>query len=244
VEAAEPEPDVLGWRQTGYLVGDRLVPDCWDEVELEKAERVWFLEEDLERFTRVVVGSAAPTSAMVFAELAMPLGPEGEVQAAYEDRLGSLDAIKNVTPALELAWRMEHDRRAEVERRRIEEAERRAKEERQRQLREQLGDGALRRAVAQEDFEEAAKAALLVGGGVYLDHRRGRPGEMVVRYRVATRRLECVCDARTLRVVDAGICLTDHRSGEKGDRYFTLESLPAVVQEAINRNKLVVWRHV
>jgi hypothetical protein len=37
--------------------------------------------------------------------------------------------------------------------------------------------------------------------------------------------------------------LTDHRTGEKGDTLFTLESLPAVVRQAIKEHKLVVYRH-
>ena len=58
------------------------------------------------------------------------------------------------------------------------------------------------------------------------------------------RRFECTCDARTLRIVDAGICLVDHRSGQKGDQYFTLESLPGVIQQAEREGKLVVFRRV
>jgi len=38
--------------------------------------------------------------------------------------------------------------------------------------------------------------------------------------------------------------LTDHDTDERGDTYFTLESLPAVVREAEQRGKLVVFRHV
>ena len=45
------------------------------------------------------------------------------------------------------------------------------------------------------------------------------------------------------RLLDAGVCLDNHR-GTKGDTFFTLESLPAVIGEAIRGNKLVVWRHV
>jgi len=47
---------------------------------------------------------------------------------------------------------------------------------------------------------------------------RGRE-ELVVTYRFRGRRLECVVDARTLRVVDAGVCLTDHDTHERGDSY-------------------------
>jgi len=44
--------------------------------------------------------------------------------------------------------------------------------------------------------------------------------------------------------VDSGICLIDHTTEERGDARFTLESLPAVINEAINDQKLVVFRHV
>jgi hypothetical protein len=52
-----------------------------------------------------------------------------------------------------------------------------------------------------------------------------------------------VVDRNTLQVVDSGICLTDHHTGEKGDAYFTLESLPPVVGQAMDEGVLVVYRH-
>jgi len=95
------------------------------------------------------------------------------------------------------------------------------------------------------DFAEAARAALAVGGAEYLDHRRSaRRGEVVVRFRLAQRRYECTCDQESLRIIDAGICLIDHATGERGDTYFTLESLPAVILQAEREGRLVVFRHV
>ena len=47
-----------------------------------------------------------------------------------------------------------------------------------------------------------------------------------------------------LRIIDAGICLIDHDTNEKGDTFFTLESLPAVVQQAQRERRLVIFRHV
>jgi hypothetical protein len=147
---------------------------------------------------------------------------------------------------------METWRRDEAERRRValeqarrEEAERRAREERRRELAERLGDGAGRRAMVPLDFAEAARAALAVGGAEYLDHRpSAQRGEVVVRFRVQKQRFECTCDEATLRIIDAGICLVDHETGERGDTYFTLESLPAVILEARRGGQLVVFRHV
>jgi len=185
----------------------------------------------------------------------MPLGPEDEVlQAFFEDSLNIYQCrdIKGVVPALDAAFRMEiwqkieaERRRQELERLRREEEERRAREERRQALIANLGNAETRRELAKIDFGEAARAALAVGNAQYLDHRKApRRGEMVVRYRLDRRRFECVCDERTLRIIDAGICLTSHTTGVKGDTLFTLESLPSVVSEAIREDVLVVYRHV
>jgi hypothetical protein len=102
-----------------------------------------------------------------------------------------------------------------------------------------------RRALAAKDFESAAREALRVSGAELLDVRQSaNKGEMVVQYRFEKRRFECVVQKNTLRVIDAGVCLTDHNTNEKGDTFFTLESLPGVIAEAMRRDKLVVWRHV
>ena len=63
------------------------------------------------------------------------------------------------------------------------------------------------------------------------------------------RRFECTCDERTLQIIDAGICLTAHyddpdfEEGTRGDTFFTLESLPAVIRQAEREHRLVVLRH-
>jgi hypothetical protein len=67
---------------------------------------------------------------------------------------------------------------------------------------------------------------------------------MVVTFRLEGRRFECVCDGTTLRIVDAGICLVDHRTREAGDTRFTLESLPDVIRQAMRERVLHVFRHV
>lgn len=101
-----------------------------------------------------------------------------------------------------------------------------------------------RKTLAIVDFEQAARAALAITGAVYLDHRNSpRRNEKVVRFRFMNRRFECVCD-QNMRIIDAGICLTSHDTGEKGDDRFSLESLPSVIREAIEDDVLVVFRHV
>jgi hypothetical protein len=187
-----------------------------------------------------------------------PLGPEPEVLDAFLDEKESVSHVKDVTPALDASFRLEVFQRAEAARRRAEAARRRAEaeaaraqEERRRDIQRRLGDGGGRRAMAQIDFGEAARAALAVGGATLLDHRASvNTHEMVVRFRLDNRRFECTCDNRTLQIIDSGICLTaeydsdEWDRGEQGDRFFTLESLPSVIREAIAGGVLVVYRRV
>jgi hypothetical protein len=254
--SADP-PDDLQFKVTGYLVGDRLVRDDAmvdsDPAKIsEHSEPVWFVEDGIDRFTRVRAGRVFKDGPLFFEGQEFPLGPEDEVQRAYQDRAASLDGVKGVVPALDAAFRMESWRRSEVERLRAEAEERRRREEAERakaeqrkELAEKLGDGAGRRAMAAVDFDAAAKAALAVGGAEFLDARKSRNrGEMIVTFRMGARRFECTCDELTLQLIDSGICLIDHATGEKGDKYFTLESFPTVIRQAEREHRLVVFRHV
>jgi len=239
----------------GYLVGNRLIPDKarveTDPAKLiEQTKPVFLVEPGLEHFTRALVVQHG-NDQWVYIRQEFPLGPEGAVLAAYLDRKDSVGNIPQVTPALDLAFRWvihqrvkAEERRKELERIRAEEAKQRVLEGKRQEAMQSLGTGLGRRAMAAMDFETAAKAALAVSGSELLACRPSHnKGEIVVQYRTHNRRLECVVDAKTLRVIDAGVCLDDHL-GTKGDTFFTLESLPAVVAEAIRRHKLVVWRHV
>jgi hypothetical protein len=254
---AQPNPAALRWSVVGYLVGDRVVPDDV-RVEMDPTKlvgcssRVHLLDRGLGRFTRVSAGRAYEDGPLVFQSEEMPLGPEESVLQAYLDQKTSLDEIPGVVPALDVAFRFETWQRAEAERRRREERERQEREEAERvrqarmaELVQRMGTGAGRRELAAVDFVEAARAALAVGGAEYLDSRDSyNRGEKVVQFRLDRRRYECTCNAQTLRIIDAGICLQDHVTGEKGDTRFTLESFPGVIREAIEDDKLVVWRHV
>lgn len=237
----------------GYLAGDRLIPDHAQvntdpERLIEQTIPVHLVEPGLDRFTRAVV--VRTTRGAIYLRQEFPQGAEDAVMAAYQDRKASVHDIKGVTPALELVFRWLSDQRDNAAKRAEEARKRREEWERQRkltQMREEalksIGTGAGRRALAEVDFQAAAKAALAVSGAELLDARPSRTkGEWVVQYRFRNRRLECVCDT-TMHIIDAGVCLDDHR-GTKGDTFFTLESLPAVIAEAIRLGKLVVWRHV
>jgi len=253
---AEPDPAYEGQQVVrGFLVGDRLILDAArvdpDPAKLiEQTEPVFCVERGLDRFTRATA-VRDKEDRLIYMQMEFPEGPEAEVLAAYQDRKDSVNDIPNVTPALDLAFRWisyqraaAEARAAELARIRAEEEAKLAEEERKRRLFEQIGTGEGRRALAVVDFTAAATAALAMGGAVFLDARDGyKKGEKVVQYRFRHRRLECVCDAKTLRIIDAGVCLDDHR-GTKGDTWFTLESLPTVIDEAMDLGKLVVWRNV
>lgn len=255
----DPQPDILKHIITGYLVGNRLVADNArvdpdPKTIAANSEPVYLIEDGLDRFVRISAGRAYDDGPLIYKQQEMPLGPEDEALRIYFDDCFDLGlaGIKGCSPALDAAFRMEiwqkveaERRRQEIERIRREEEAKRALEERRAALVANLGNAETRREMAKVDFGEAARAALAVGGAHYLDHRRApRRGEMVVRFRLDRRRFECVCDERTLRIIDSGICLTSELTGEKGDTLFSLESLPSVIMEAINENKLVVFRYV
>lgn len=247
-EATEPNPETLGYKVTGYLIGDRFIPDNTtvspELAELTQFERINLVEPGLDKFTRVKAGRTFGNGPLVYEGEEFPLGPEDDVLEAFLDDQTSVDFVADVSPALDCAFRYEVWHRADMRRIREEERILREKEERMRKIQETLGDGALRRELALTDFGEAAKAALKVGGAEYVDHRASRRrDEMVVRFRHMDRRFECTCDALTLRIIDSGICLVDHATGEKGDTYFTLESLPPVISEAYGDRRLVQYRH-
>jgi len=257
IESVDQDPEALKHVQLGYLVGDRFIPDQteWCNLDYGNISRnyptVALIEEGLDRFSRVEVGKFSSSGRLIFKSVAFPLGPEEEVLSAFLDRKDSTDDIKGVTPALQAAFEAECRQRNEIEQRRIElerlrreEEERLAQEQRRTEMAEALGDGAGRRAMAGVDFQAAATAALAVGGAELLDIRAGhRAQEKVIRYRLEGRRFECVCDLQ-MRIIDAGVCLTDESTGEKGDTFFTLESLPGVIKQAIREGVLVVFRHV
>jgi len=233
----------------GYVVGDRIIPDS-ARVELDpdkliaQTERIFLVEPGLDRFTRA---SAVKTvgGSWIYMGQEFPEGPEPEVTEAYQDRKPSLDHIKGVTPALHLAFNwltLQRDRaeqRAEARRLQLE------AEERRRELAESTGSAVGRRRLAQEDFAEAAKASLALSGAELLDAVQGtHANEMIVHYRFRNRRLACAVHKETLQILDAGVCLTDHATGESGDARFTLESLPPVIGQAIDEHKLVIWDHL
>lgn len=253
---AEPDPSYEdGFTSLrGYLVGNRFIADDArvdpDPAKLiDQTEQVFCIEPGLDRFTRAVV--VRSKAGLVYIQQEFPEGAEYQVLAAYQDRLDNVDAIVGVTPALDLAFRWityqrarAEERQRELERIRLEEERKLAEADRLAKLMKDAGTAVGRRELAKRDFNAAAREALRVSGAELLDVRdSANRGEKVVQYRFRNYRLECVVDKNTLGILDAGVCLDDHR-GEKGDTYFTLESLPGVIGQAIDEHKLVIWRHL
>ncbi len=237
---------------TGYVVGDRLIPD---EARVEpdptrlvgQTVPVFLVEPGLDRFARAVTARDR-AGRHVYLRQEWPEGPEDAVLAAWQDRKESVDDIPEVRPALDLAFRwLSYQRDVAEGRIRAAEERRQAEEEAARLAeieRATGGTAVTRREIARRDFEAAARAALRISGAELLDARDSYTrGNKVVQYRFRDRRFECEVDGRTLQVIDAGVCLDDHM-GTKGDTFFTLESLPGVIGEAMNLGVLVVWRHV
>jgi len=251
----------------GYCIGDRLLreplstftgiqPTTFRDLVLTTTEKLYFVPVGLTRFEYVSArrwpGHKTDTYWVFYKEEESPCGKERQANELFQDGVPTIHAVPGVTPALTFAFSLLRRQQAdeEAERNRIAKAreEARLKAEREAQLvvlraeaEKITGTGEARRALAAVDFRAAAKAALLVGGAELLDVRPHTvKGEMVVAYRCEGHRLGCIVDTQ-LRIVSAGICLTDHDTDETGDELLTLESLPAVVKEAVRGRKLVIW---
>jgi len=256
-ESAGPDPDFELERRLvkGYLAGNRLVADdarvvTDPQLLASQTQEVFLAEEGLDRIVRVACARSGPGTPLVYIRQEFPEGPELEVIQAWQDHKESVTDISGVTPALDMAFRWASFERTEAERREREREQRRIEAERQARAEELLhqaqrdGRSAVgRRVLAQRDFAAAARAALALSGAELLDTRSITRGERIVQYRMAGRRLECVVDARTLQVIDSGVCLTDESTGVRGDTWLSLESLPPTIAAAIDADRLVVYRH-
>lgn len=222
---------------SGYIVGNRFIHDnsridSDPDKLVEQTEMVYCVERGLDHIARASV-IRDRVGCLIFMRQEFSLGPESDVLDAIKERLLSVDHIKGVTPALDLAFRWVTDRREKLEEHR-----------RRLQILRDSGTAVGRRHMVGVNLELAVEQALKISGAELLDVRDSyNVHEKIIQYRFRNRRFECVVDDQ-LKIVDSGVCLTDHNTGEKGDSYFTLESLPGVVGEAIDRGVLVVYRHV
>jgi hypothetical protein len=66
--------------------------------------------------------------------------------------------------------------------------------------------------------------------------RRRGGGQLEVAYEFMGERFVSIVDALTLQVIDSGVCLAG------ADALVTLDSLPGVIREAIDTDRLVITR--
>jgi hypothetical protein len=92
---------------------------------------------------------------------------------------------------------------------------------------------------AAENAEARAEAALQAAGARLLRSRALAGGALEVTFSFLGHRFVSVADAVTLQVQDAGICL----GHPPADEELTLDSLPAVIREAVETDRLVITRH-
>lgn len=215
---------------------------------LEQCPEVMFLPKELAEVhvlpVKVVHWGARISGVYLYLEPDLFARDVSDIVNAYEDRAvtvrtpGSTPHDRAVLHALNLL-RTAQEARAEAERQRL------AEEARAAEVAEAMRQGGTaegRRALALVDMAAAAQRALQLSGAELLDaHPEHGTGAWIVRWRWQGLRLECTVDTQ-LRILDAGICLTDHDTGYSSDRELTLESLPSVVAEAERRGVLHRWR--
>lgn len=88
--------------------------------------------------------------------------------------------------------------------------------------------------------EERLKRALDRGGAVLRSYME-RGNTYTVEFTVDGQRHRSTVDTETLQVASAGICLTDHRTGQAHDSDFDLTSLVGVIREGERRRLIHRW---
>lgn len=127
---------------------------------------------------------------------------------------------------------MELNRRRQV----VEMAQRAVEAQQQRAIPEaRQGRGRVR----QEDAIARAELALEAAGARMRTARVLGDGNLEVIFTFKDERFISVVNMRTLQVIDSGICL----GHPPRDDLVTLESLPSVIKEAIDTDRLVILRH-
>jgi len=228
----------------GYLIGDRFLHEGEEpRASLRRLSQLFFLPPT-ERFTEVEA-ILWPDTHWVFVE-DLGLTPQSEEANRLFEGREEEEAVKEipvVSPRLLRAFRFESWIRSEAERRRAEEEQRIQEEIRKADAAERARILEVERRVRMATLEGRVREALHSMGARFTSARDSLlKTEAVVRYQYRGKRLECVVRKETLGIVDAGICLTDHRTNRKHDARLTLRALVTVVDEAINTQQLVVWR--
>lgn len=168
--------------------------------------------------------------------LALAVGRRVGTPLSVREAAGSASRIAELgePAARELVAHVAHERleaqRRALERARIDNAP----------LGQVRGPGGQRRAVVptNENAHERAEAALDGAGARMLAARRLGGGlHLEVTFEFLGQRFISVVQSISLQVIDSGVCL----AGE--DDLVTLDSLPGVIREAIDTDRLVITRH-
>jgi hypothetical protein len=252
-------PDLSGLPAVrGHLMGEWLVGEAG------RTERVYLLPDDEPPLFSPLRARRWHGGALVFEELEYESGIEEEVRRALEDGR-SLADVKGVPAPLRAAFAYAlADREARTlgipvgpleirkhvaaiaseGRERVAillrdlEARRNAEEAATREARflARAREAALQPA-RETSLEERVQTALEAAGARLRRLRRMARGLAEVTWDFEGETFLTLVDERGLRVLDAGICLAGH------DAEVTLESLPAVVREAIEVGEIVVTSH-
>ena len=106
------------------------------------------------------------------------------------------------------------------------------------QLRAEVQTAREQRAHRTETAEDRADQALEKAGATFESARHLRQHQLEVIFSFMGERFISLVDEDTLQVLDSGICL----GHPPADEQLTLDSLPAVIKEAIDTDRLVILR--
>lgn len=242
----EEEPPLLApcrarrWH-SGELVFDQI------EFEGEAEEAARHALEENGTLAQVKGIPASLRAAFGYAVMAAASGALGIPASPIEVRAHILDVAERGRPAAEaILRRLDEERdgyrrarealeRAAEAQRTVEQAQRAAERERAR-IRHELRRAGPGRGATESNADARAEAALEGSGARLLGTRSLGGGNLEVTFRFMGERFISVVQAITMQVQDAGICLAG------ADREVTLDSLPAVIREAIDGGRLVITR--
>jgi len=223
-------------RTRALLVGD----NAWDCSMPYTQRSVPLPPEGLPPFSVVEIGRLGPN--YFVNRILFDTEVEEGVRIALGEERDDIEGLVNATPAHRAAFSVLTLLRKQQRALAAATEKERTRQEAMEKARKAGGTPEGRRELAKIDFAAGCRAALAVSGAQYTSHRF-QLTNVVVDWLLDGRPFQCVVDM-DLRIVEAGICLTDHDTGRRWDSELSLETLPSVVLEAQKQRKLVVFRHV
>lgn len=226
-----------------------------------KFERLFCLPEEQPELFAPISARVWHSGHVLFENVEFETEVEEAVRRSIEEET-RLEGLKGVTPAMRAAYALALARKLAARRQvwisprelspfvrdvaeqglpaveRVFEHLRLERERAQQRGRERAIGPTLRvaRSRAGRPAEERVEKALSEAHAELLATRRLGEAQLEVGFRFMGERFVCIVDAVSLQVLDAGICL------EGADRELNLDSLPAVIREAIQTSQLVITR--